>query len=167
MFEFLIFSVFPAAMVLAGFSDLFSMKISNRLTLGFGAAFIVVAIWCGFDVQTILIHLSAGLAMLFVGFTLFALGWIGGGDAKFFAATAIWLGWTPLLEYAVWASMMGGALTLALLFLRGMPLPAALHKETWALRLHDAKQGVPYGVAMSVAGLILYPGLPLVPLLLQ
>ena len=167
MLEFLIFSVFPAAMVLAACCDFFSMTISNKLTAGFAAAFVVVAIWCGFDLNTILMHLSAGLAMLALGFILFACGWIGGGDAKFVAATAVWLGWTPLFEYALLASVLGGLLTFALVSFRGCPLPELLESETWALRLHGAKQGIPYGIALSGSGLLLYPGLPLVPLLLN
>lgn len=167
VFEFVLFSVFPAAMVLAACCDFFSMTISNRLTIGFAAAFVLVAVWCGLDLETTLMHLSAGLAMLVVGFVLFAFGWIGGGDAKFFAATAIWLGWTPLLQYALVASLIGGGLTMALLFVRRMPLPEMLQTESWAVRLHDARQGVPYGIALSISGLLLYPGLSWIPLLIH
>ena len=161
------FSVFPAAMVLAACCDFFSMTISNKLTAGFAAAFIVVAIWCGIDLNTILMHLSAGVVMLALGFVLFACGWIGGGDAKFFAATAMWLGWTPLFEYALVASLWGGLLTFGLVFVRGWPLPERLEAESWAVRLHGSKQGIPYGIALAAAGLVVYPGLPLVPLLLS
>ena len=161
------FSVFPAAMVLAACCDLFSMTISNRLTAGLAVAFFPIALWCGFDAQTLMMHVSAGAAMLAIGFTLFACGWIGGGDAKLFAATALWLGWTPLFEYALWASLMGGVLTIVILFARGIPLPPRLQSETWAVRLHGARQGVPYGIALAAAGLMIYPGLPLVPMLLR
>jgi len=56
--EFLIFSVFPAAMVLAACCDFFSMTISNKLTTGFAIAFFVVAVWCGFDLHALLMHVS-------------------------------------------------------------------------------------------------------------
>ena len=167
VFEFVLFSLFPAAMVLAACCDFFSMTISNRLTVWFAAIFVLVALWCGFDLETILLHLSAGLAMLVVGFVLFACGWIGGGDAKFFAATAMWLGWTPLLEYALVASLLGGGLTLVVLYVRRWPLPIMLQTESWAVRLHDHKQGIPYGIALSISGLLIYPGLSWVPLLIH
>ena len=37
-------------------------------------------------------HLLAGLLGSVIGFTLFALGYIGGGDAKLFAGVVLWLG---------------------------------------------------------------------------
>jgi len=105
--------------------------------------------------------------MLALGFVLFACGWIGGGDAKLVAATALWLGWSPLFEYALLASVLGGFLTLGLVIVRGWPLPLLLETESWAVRLHAAKTGIPYGIALSASGLLLYPELPLVQLLLN
>ncbi len=45
-------------------------------------------------------HLLAGLLGLVLGFALFALGYIGGGDAKLFAVTVLWLGFKDLMPYA-------------------------------------------------------------------
>ena len=167
MFELIVFSVFPLAMIAAAVSDIFSMTISNRLTLALAAAFPLVALYCGVDAQQILMHVSAGAAMLTLGFALFAFGWIGGGDAKFFAATAIWLGWSPLFEYALVASLIGGALTFMIIVARGVPMPAFLKGQSWLVRLHDAKHGIPYGVALAGAGLIVYPGTELVPMIIN
>ena len=94
-------------------------------------------------------HLLAGLLGLAMGFTLFALGWIGGGDAKLFAAVALWLGLKDLMPYALVASVFGGALTIAVLLLRQCPLPALLARQGWIVRLHDARSGIPYGVALA------------------
>lgn len=160
MFDLILLSIFPAAMVLAATSDLFSMTISNRISVGFAAAFLVVAIWSGMAPSSILMHVSAGFGMLVLGFGLFALGWIGGGDAKLFAATAIWLGWSHLFEYALWASLAGGALTIALLSLRAVPLPERFAETVWLKRLHQAGHGVPYGIALAIAGLAVYPSTP-------
>jgi prepilin peptidase CpaA len=157
MSELLLLSIFPAAMALAAASDLFSMTISNRICIGFAAAFFLMAIWCGMEPWSILMHTTAGLGMLALGFGLFAMGWIGGGDAKLFAATAVWLGWSHLFEYAVWASFAGGALTILLVLARGVPLPARLEETSWAKRLHDAGRGVPYGIALAIAGIMVYP----------
>ena len=49
--------------------------------------------------------------VLAVTFVFFALGWIGGGDAKLAAATALWLGFDHLLKYLLYASLFGGVLT--------------------------------------------------------
>ena len=68
--------------------------------------------------------------MLAVAFVFFARGWIGGGDAKLAAATALWLGFDHLLPYLLYASIFGGVLTLAMIRFRLMPLPAALAGRT-------------------------------------
>ena len=45
--------------------------------------------------------------MLAVTFVFFARGWIGGGDAKLAAATALWLGFDYLMPYLLYASIFG------------------------------------------------------------
>lgn len=56
--------------------------------------------------------------MLVLTFFLFARGWIGGGDAKLAAATAIWLGFDHIGDYAFSASALGGLLALIIIGLR-------------------------------------------------
>ena len=70
---------------------------------------------------------------------MFNLGWVGGGDAKLAAATAIWLGWSSILDYGLAAAICGGVLTLAILGARMAPLPAALGRFAWVARLHDCQ----------------------------
>src|SRR4051794_8107139 len=103
---------FPALMAFAAASDLLTMTISNRISLLLLAGFPALALVVGMPIETIGWHLLAGVAMLAVGFGLFCTGWIGGGDAKLMAATAIWLGWSHMIEYAVVSSLLGGGLTL-------------------------------------------------------
>jgi prepilin peptidase CpaA len=82
---------------------------------------------------------------------------MGGGDAKLAAATSVWLGWSLVLEYSLIASVAGGVLTLGILLARQWPLPLSLLRHKWIERLHDAKTGIPYGIALSFAGLVIYP----------
>ena len=56
-------------------------------------------------------HALCGAVILVFTFALFTFGWIGGGDAKLAAATALWLGWTPLADYGLVSALAGGALT--------------------------------------------------------
>lgn len=148
--------VFPAAVIYAGASDLVSMTISNRVTLGLVAAFAILAVWAGMPMAVVGDHVLAGVAMLVLGLGLFAPGWIGGGDAKLCAATALWLGWDLLLEYAVVASLLGGGLTLGILVFRRMPLTEWLIRQDWLARLHHRDTGIPYGIALAAAALIIY-----------
>jgi prepilin peptidase CpaA len=156
----LIVTIFPAAMAFAAITDVFTMTVSNRLSLALAAGFFIVAPLVGFGWETIGLHVLVALIALGLTFSLFAAGWIGGGDAKFFAATALWLGHEHLLDYAIYAALLGGALTLGILALRSLPLPSPLVSQGWLLRLHNPKEGVPYAVALAAAGLLVYPQTP-------
>jgi prepilin peptidase CpaA len=149
--------IFPALMAYAAASDLLTMTIPNRLSLALVAGFAAFAILAGLSMQAVLLHLGAGAAVLAASFALFAFGWIGGGDAKLAAATALWLGFGSLVEYLFVASLAGGALTLAVLVLRKLPLPAFVVRWDWLARLHEPKTGVPYGIALAAAALFVYP----------
>ena len=149
--------LFPALMAFAAASDLVTMTISNRISLLLGAGFIVLALLSGMSLHEMLSHAGAGLAVLAVAFLCFAMGWIGGGDAKVAAAAALWFGFGNLLEYLVYVSLFGGALTLLLLQFRQWPLPAALLGQSWLMRLHSKESGIPYGIALALGALLIYP----------
>jgi prepilin peptidase CpaA len=121
------------------------------------AGFVLLAAVGGMSLHAISMHFAAGLAVLTIAFACFALGWIGGGDAKLVAATALWLGFDHLLVYLAYATIFGGAFALLLLSFRSWPLPAALLSHEWAQRLHEKKSGVPYGVALAIGALLIYP----------
>jgi len=148
---------FPALMAFAAISDLLTMTISNRVSIALVVLFIALAFACGLPATKILWHLACGAAMLLFAFGLFACGWIGGGDAKLAAATAIWLGFDHLGDYALAASALGGVLTVSIIVLRKWPLPGVLLARQWATRLHEPGTGIPYGIALATAGLMLYP----------
>jgi prepilin peptidase CpaA len=149
--------LFAAAMIFAGIRDLTTMTIPNWLTLGLALAFFVAAVFVDMPLKEIGLHASAGLALLLVGMGLFSMGWIGGGDAKLVAAGSLWVGWAQALPYLLVATILGGGLTVAILFYRSMPLPAFLFRVSWLARLHDRKEGVPYGLALAAAGLLIFP----------
>jgi prepilin peptidase CpaA len=149
--------LFPALMAFAASSDLFTMTISNRLSLALAGGFILLVLTTGMPLPAIGMHLAAGALVLVISFGFFTRGWIGGGDAKLAAATALWFGFDYLLDYLIYASLFGGALTLTLLQFRKLPLPAALARQEWIQRLHDEQGGVPYGIALAAAALAIYP----------
>jgi Flp pilus assembly protein protease CpaA len=97
----LLLTVFPAAMAFAAAQDLITMTVPNRIAIVLVAGFFALAPLVGLGWTDIGWHLLAGMAAFLVAFGCFAMGWIGGGDAKLF----------------------GGALTFAILFMRRMPLP--------------------------------------------
>lgn len=149
--------VFPFLMAYAAASDLLTMLIPNRISILLVLAFAAFAITTGMEASVLAGHAGAGAATLVVTFTLFAFGFIGGGDAKLAAATALWVGFDRLADYLLVASLAGGALTLGLLAARAYPLPALLARLPFALHLHDQKTGVPYGIALALAALLVVP----------
>jgi prepilin peptidase CpaA len=157
MLDSLILVVFPALMAYAAFSDLFTMTIANWISIVLVAAFVAIALLAGLPAVTILMHLACGLSVLAITFVLFAFGQVGGGDAKFAATTAVWLGFEHLAEYGLIASLLGGVLTLGLLGFRRLPLPVWAQGRAWIDRLHDRKVGAPYGITLAVTGVLIYP----------
>jgi prepilin peptidase CpaA len=150
-------TLFPALMAFAAASDLFTMTISNRVSLALAVGFLVLAPLSGMGVYDILSHIGAGATVLTVAFACFTFGWIGGGDAKVAAGAALWFGFGHLLNYLVYASLFGGALTLLLLQFRQWPVPYVLAGQTWLLRLHAKESGIPYGIALAIGALTIYP----------
>lgn len=150
-------TLFPALMAFAAASDLFTMTISNRVSLVLAAGFLALALLSGMPLLDILSHIGAGATVLVIAFGCFAMGWIGGGDAKVAAAAALWFGFGHLLSYLLYASLFGGALTLLLLQFRQWPLPWQLAGQPWLLKLHAKETGIPYGIALAIGALMIYP----------
>ncbi|MGY0569761.1 A24 family peptidase [Bradyrhizobium sp. RDM12] len=149
--------LFPALVAFAAASDLFTMTISNRVSLALVAGFFVLAFAGGMAPYEMLSHVGAGALLLVAAFTCFAMGWMGGGDAKIAASVALWFGFAPLMDFLLYASLFGGALTLLLLQFRQWPLPYGLAGQAWLARLHDKQTGIPYGIALALGALMVYP----------
>ena len=150
-------TLFPAMMAFAASSDLFTMTIANRVSLILVGGFFVLAVLTGVSGADMLTHAGVAAAVLVVAFLCFTRGWIGGGDAKLAAATVLWIGLGHLADYFVYASLLGGALTILLIQYRAMPMPRLLLGREWAERLHRPDCGVPYGIALAIAALWVYP----------
>jgi prepilin peptidase CpaA len=150
-------TLFPAMMAFAASSDLFTMTIANRVSLILIAGFCLLAVLSGTAPSDLLSHTAAAMAVLAVVFVFFTRGWMGGGDAKLAAATVLWLGFGHLVDYLFYASLIGGALTLVIIYFRAAPLPQVFVGRPWAERLHRRDSGVPYGIALAAAALIVYP----------
>ncbi len=149
--------LFPAMMAFAASSDLLTMTISNRVSLILTAGFFALAVATGMGATEVAWNVGAAAIVLVVAFGFFVRGWIGGGDAKLAAATALWLGFDHLMPYLLYASLFGGALTLLLVQFRMAPLSALLARQEWLQRLHRNDGGVPYGIALAAAALAVYP----------
>lgn len=162
MLEAVIFVIFPFCMVFSAISDTLSMKIANTVPLILTATFLLVAPFTGMPLDQIGWHLLAGMLVLSVTFVLFAVGGMGGGDAKLLAATAVWMGFgMPLLDYLTTTAVFGGLLTLAILAFRGSPLHIYAGSNMFLRNFGSDTKGVPYGIALGAAGLVAFASSPL------
>ena len=155
--EFLVFAALPALLIAAAGWDLTSYTIPNVLQIGLICVFFLFAFAAGMTTASFAQHLIAGGLGLAIGFTFFVLGYVGGGDAKLFTCIALWFGLHDLANFALFASVFGGVLTLGLLSFRKLPLPAALTNRGWVMRLHDEKAGIPYGAALAAGAFAVLP----------
>jgi prepilin peptidase CpaA len=164
----LIFVVFPFCMLFAAISDMLSMTIANRVSLILVGVFLVVAPLTGMAWSDFGLHLAAGAIVLVCTFGLFAIGAMGGGDAKLMAATSVWMGFgICLVQYLLYASLIGGFLTLGLLAYRSSPLAVFTRDNMFLRHFANEKAGIPYGIALGLGGLAAFPASPLVLWALQ
>jgi len=158
--------VFAALVILGGVRDLVSYRIPNWISLalvaGFGVA-AVIGLAAGAPLSALGLDLAVGAAALVAGVGMFALGWIGGGDAKLFAAAALWIGWPAAGVYLAVTGLAGGALAVMLLSLRSpLARPFTLAGPAWFARLAEPGENVPYGVAIAIGALAAFPASALV-----
>lgn len=161
MLPYLIALIFCGTMLYAAVSDLLFMKISNIACLFLAGGFMLLAPFTDLTFQTILLHLAAGAIALAICFGLFLINAMGGGDAKLIAATAIWTGFSfSLAQYLLISAIAGGVLTLCILLMRKLINRDKVKNIAFLYRLSDPAKGIPYGIALAIAGLWIFPLLP-------
>lgn len=110
-----------AAIAIAGLAcvtDVSSRRIPNVLTFGAaGAAFVYAAVAGGFDAVRLAVGGWLLGTVLFLPF--FIVRGMGAGDVKLLAALGAWLGPLPIIWVAIYTSIAGGVLGIALAASRG------------------------------------------------
>lgn len=150
--------LFPALMAFAIFSDLLTLTIPNLVSLILAFGYFALSSWLGIPWQIVAMHVGCSLAVLLMTIILFEMGVIGGGDAKLASATALWLGPENLVEYFMVFSLIGGGFAMSILLLRWHTSSDGKWSIAWIARLADKTSNrVPYGVALGLAGMLLYP----------
>jgi prepilin peptidase CpaA len=156
-FEACLVSLLPILAIMAALKDLTSYTIPNWISLVLAGAFAVAAVTTGLSLQTVGIHVAAGVFALLAGMGLFAVGWIGGGDAKLLSACCLWFGWPDGRDFLLDTALAGGGFALFLLVARGQAVRAFLPQTGWAGRLVTPGEPAPYGVAIALGALIAFP----------
>ena len=133
-------AIWIATLVLAAISDMRAFRIPNIYPAILILLFVVMQGFSGFSEQlwSQLLHFIAALV---VGMALFAKGWIGGGDAKLYAAVALWFNFSGGVALLFMTSISGLVLAIMLIAARMAGLRKNVPKED---------RRIPYGIAIAV-----------------
>jgi prepilin peptidase CpaA len=160
MFELFALAAFAGLLVYAACSDMARLIIPNWVSIALAAIFPIAALVAGAPLAAVGLHILFGFGVLAIGFVLFQFNVFGGGDAKLLAAVSVWTGLPAAIPFLVWTAVAGGVLALALLTARQL-VPAGAY-PAFVDHLLKKQNGIPYGVAIMIGGLLAIPSLPYV-----
>jgi len=136
-------------LTIAGASDVRTRRIPNWTVLA------IVALFCAWyfvgPAVPILSALGAALVVFIGSFALYSFGIVGAGDSKLATAVALFAGIARLPEFILYMSLTGGVLVLCMLAVQ----PARVLVMLQMRGRGTLERGVPYGVAIAVAGAML------------
>ena len=132
-------AAFVLLLAAVAWGDIRAYRIPNVLVAAFPLLFVIAFTGGLIPRQEILGHLGSGILALLLGLALFSRNWVGGGDAKLFAALALWAGWPEAVRLAVVTALAGGVIS-ALVFDRDLLLLSSLHR---GLRRPRSRRGRP------------------------
>ncbi len=156
MVEILLFTLFPALMIVAGIGDCVTMKIPNWLNVLIGISFFGAAFLAGMPLEQIGWHVAVAALVLVFGFGLFAFSYIGGGDAKLLSVAALWLGTGQVMEFLVVMTLAGGVLALAMKFWWWIRLEFELRGFEQVKSRIKTSIDIPYGIAIAAGALFAF-----------
>lgn len=150
-------AAFPILVIVGALRDVTTMTIPNWVSLALIGLFFPTALAAGLPLETVGMNVGVGIAALLVGMVMFALRWVGGGDAKMMAAASLWLGMEGAAPFLLWTGVAGGLFAVFLLQARTYGQAYALRAPRWVGRLLEPKGDIPYGVAICAGALAAFP----------
>ena len=149
--------IFLCGCLFAMYSDFTRFEIPNTLCIVVAVGYLPFAISSGVPLVDLGTHYLVGLMALAIGFLLFLVRFLGGGDSKFIAAVILWFDTGDILPFLFYTTVFGGLLAILLIVFRLLPLPKRMLERPSIAKLHNKNSGIPYALAIGAAGLISYP----------
>ncbi|WOI53561.1 prepilin peptidase [Parvularcula sp. LCG005] len=160
MMALLISVIFPALLVMAAVNDFRFYKIPNNISGLLVVSWPFAALFFGMGLQDMAMSAGVAALVLVAGFILFAFKVMGAGDSKLIAASSLWVGVAQLPMFVLTFAVAGGFLALFIMSFRRMPLPVMIATHSWIDGLYNRKQVMPYGIAIAIGGIIVWPETP-------
>ena len=139
-------AILAAALCAAAIEDAARLRISNITCLAVLAGAICAAVIHGLDVS-LWQNVAVFLLVLVIGTVAFSAGWLGGGDVKLFAATALWFDFRAALWFVSLVFIAGGLLGIIYIMSRILLGRGATKKRN--------SRHVPYGIAIAMGAILL------------
>lgn len=141
---------FDLILILAALDDIRRLRISNILPIAMVASFVLNLAFTGLS-PDLWQNLASFTGVLVVGAFLFAKGFLGGGDVKLLASTALWFDLHGLSVLLPAVTILGGFSALLLVMIRWMVPARATPDAPWAaLR---PRGPIPYAVPICVGAI--------------
>lgn len=147
-----VLGLFFGLLAVAVLTDAETLRIPNRLCLALVAIYPAYLLASPIQVDWPGALLLA-TAVFAAGLGAFAAGWMGGGDVKLMAATALWVGPGSFSLFVLVTAVVGGLISL--LMLSGIRFTVAQAAEAAGFAdIRDVILGrsIPYGVAIAAGG---------------
>lgn len=133
----------------AAVSDIRSLRIPNLIPVAIILSLVLALLVNGAPLTDYAAAGKSGLIGLVVGYALFYLRLMGGGDGKLFAAAAAWFTPAALLGVGFLVSLAGIVVALAALVARALKTAKASAPAADAIR-SALKTPIPYGAAIAL-----------------
>ena len=157
MFQTSLYMLVGAMMLAAAAYDVLTLTIPNWISLALLALFPVLALVAGLGWPELGWHVAIAFAALVCGIAAFAAGIVGGGDAKLFAAVALYMGPLAVTAYIFYVAIAGGVLAMLLIVLHQPQLETWTRRSPVLAQIVSRGMAMPYGVAIVAGGMIAFP----------
>jgi prepilin peptidase CpaA len=130
----------------AAIQDGWRLRISDWISGGIAVGAFIALLLDG-PVAGLWQNLALFAATLAIGTFMFGRGWMGGGDIKLLAASALWFDLSSGWRLLVAVTLAGGVEALLIIVIRRLPWPESLRSR---LLLLKRRGPIPYGIAIAL-----------------